>query len=430
MKGHLTMSEKERRRKSLFDNVLEGRMKLVEASDALSLSYRQCKRSYRRFIEEGDYGLVHRNRGRPSNRAKPADFREAVLKRYRERYNGYGPTFASEKLAEDGYVLDHETLRRWLLEATLWVKSRKSRKHRTRRPRRSNFGALVQMDGSHHRWFGADWPKACLMTMVDDATGTTLAMLAHEETTEAAMLLLWQWIRLHGMPVALYTDKKTVFVTGRKPTQAEQLAGIEPATAFGKACSKLGVGIIKAHSPQAKGRVERKHGLFQDRFIKELELRDIKTIDKANEFLFDRFYDDINGKFAQTPASSEDFHRRPKKGTNLANVFCFEQIRTVQNDWIVSYNSNLYQILKEKGTMPRPKDKVIVRTRLDGSVQFVFKERALKFKRLEERPRKPLKTKKAKRKKTWKPAPNHPWRRSYKKAMEKSKHEYNTKKTA
>ena len=186
------MSRKELRRKSVLEMVRSGAITLVEASQRMTLSYRQTLRVYQRFLSEGDAGLVHRRRGQASNRAYPARFREEVLGRYRERYQAHdlGPTLVAEKLAEEGLVIDHETVRRWLLEAGDWKKRRKRHTHRSRRQRRAHFGDLVQMDGSHHHWFGPDKEQACLMNMVDDATGTTMGLIAAQETTEAAMRLL------------------------------------------------------------------------------------------------------------------------------------------------------------------------------------------------------------------------------------------------
>jgi len=220
------MSAKEWERKSVLELVTGGRLTLVAASRRLHLSYRQTLRVHQRYVEQGDASLVHRRRGQPSNRGYPDAFRDQVVKRYRARYAGdeFGPTLASEKLAGDGLVVDHETLRRWLLASGDWKKRRRRRAHRTRRKRKPHFGELVQMDGSFHNWFGRDRDKACLMNMVDDATGATAA----------AMRLLWQWIERYGIPVALYTDKRTVYITNREPRIEEQLADEEPMTAFGK----------------------------------------------------------------------------------------------------------------------------------------------------------------------------------------------------
>jgi len=414
MEGHLLMSAKERRRKVEFEGIVEGRMTVREASQKLGLSYRQSRRSYKRFREEGDGGLVHRSRGRRSNSAKPDEFRRAVLERYKQRYEGFGPTLATEKLAGDGYELDPETLRRWLMVDGQWKRRRKRGKHRARRPRREHFGELVQMDGSHHEWFGAGRPRACLMNMVDDATGTTMAMMAEQETTEVAMRLLWSWIERYGIPKALYTDKKNVFVTDREHTIEVQLAGEEPLTAFGKACNKLSIQIIRAHSPQAKGRVERSNGVYQDRLVKELRLHGITTVEEANTVLAQGFSQELNARFGQEPASETDFHRRVPKRLNLAEVFSWEHTRTLQNDWTIRYNNRFYQILKENRPRPKPKEKVVVRVLLDGNIQILYRDKKLKYEPVAQPA--PSKTDKPnpaiapKPSCQSKPAPDHPWR--------------------
>jgi transposase len=374
------MSAKERRRLVVFDRLRAGQVSLGAAAQRLGISYRQCGRSYKRYRAEGAKGLVHRSRGHPSNRAKPAEFRSEVLRLYEDKYDGFGPTLAAEKLEErDGLVLDHETLRRWLLAANKWTKRRRRRKHRSWRERKAHFGELVQLDGSHHRWFGPACPGSCLMNMVDDATGTTLAMMAHEETTEAAMRILWAWIERYGVPKALYTDRKNVFVTDREPTIEEQLADIEPMTAFGKACKQLGIEIVTANSPQAKGRVERNHGVYQDRFVKELALRGITGIDGANQLLTEGFVDELNAKFAKEARDRQDYHRRVPRGLRLHKVFSFEETRVVMNDWTIRYNRRFLQILKQNRSLPRPKERVIVRRLLDGQMELLYRDRKLEF---------------------------------------------------
>ncbi len=382
MKGHLLMSSKERRRKSVFDEVREGRISIKEAARLVNLGYRQCRRSYKRFLEEGDAGLVHRSRGRVSNRSKSDSFKQKVLKRYEERYMGFGPTLATEKLEKEGLVVDHDTLRRWLLETKLMEPKRRRKAYRSRRERKPHFGQLVQVDGSHHRWFGEDGPETCLVNMVDDATGVTMSFMAEEETTVACMKQLWQWIDNYGVPQALYTDKKNVFITSREPTIEEQLEDIAPKTAFGKACEKLGIEIIAANSPQAKGRVERNHGVYQDRFVKELRLRRVTTITGANKVLADGFIDELNRKFSIEPASQADFHCPVPKGLDLADVFCFEDQRVVSNDWTVRHKNVHYQIEQGNSQHPQPKGKVIVRTRLDGTIHLLFNNKPLKYKKL------------------------------------------------
>ena len=319
MEGHLTMSSREQERLKVFERVKRGELSLKEAAAMGGLSYRQTRRMYKRYRECGDVGLVHRGRGRLSNRAQPAGFKAAVLARYQERYPDFGPTLAAEKLALDGQVVDHETLRGWLIKAGLWQQRRKRSKHRSWRERRAHFGELVQLDGSHHRWFEQRGSKCCLMNMVDDAQSTTLSLLAEAETSFAAMTLLWRWIERYGIPQSLYTDKKNVYVIDEKTRARAADSGEEVWTHFGWACKQLGIEIITAHSPEAKGRVERNHGIYQDRLVKELRLAGINTIAAANELLAAGFCEQLNGKFAVAPRSAVDYHRSAKGMTWLAS---------------------------------------------------------------------------------------------------------------
>jgi hypothetical protein len=217
------------------------------------------------------------------------------------------------------------------------------------------------------------------MNMVDDACGVTMAAMSDQETTEAAMRLLWRWVERYGIPRALYTDRKDVYITERDPTVEEQLANTAPLTAFGRACQKLAIVIIAAHSPQAKGRVERKHGVYQDRFVKELALQGITTIEGANTLLLDGFVDGLNTRFARPPAGETDFHRPVPDGLNLADVFCWEQERVVQNDWTVRHANQRHQIAQSNRPLPRPKDKVLMRTRLDKTLAMLYRGKPLEY---------------------------------------------------
>lgn len=418
LEGHLLMSAKERDRKAVFEMVRRGTWSLVEASKHLGLSYRQCKRSYQRYQREGDAGLVHQSRGRRSNRRTDPSVREAILGRYDEVYDGFGPTLAAEKLAGEGYPIDHETLRLWLLGEGKWQRQRKRSRYRQRRERREHFGELVQMDGSFHHWFGPDHPESCLIEMIDDATGIRLSLMAQEETTEACMRLLWEWVKRYGIPKALYTDKKNVFITNRSATLEEQLAGEEPKTAFGKACARLDITIIPANSPQAKGRVERAHGVAQDRLVKELRLRGVTTIDGTNEVIYGGFTDHLNEKFGIPPAGKEAAHRPVPAGVKLAEIFSIEEERSVANDWVVRYYNRFLQISKGNRVLPRPKDKVTVRALLGGRLQLVYAGQALRYREIPAdqvakvtEPHKAIPQPTPVRAVNT-PAPTHPWRQS------------------
>ncbi len=407
------MSQRERERLKLFERVKRHEISLREAAEICGLSYRQTRRLFKRYREVGDGGLVHQGRGRPSNRAHPAAFKARVLARYQERYPDFGPTLATEKLALEGQMVDHETLRGWLIKAGLWQKRRQRSRHRSWRERRAHFGELVQLDGSHHRWFEERGAKCCLMNMVDDAQGTTLSLLAAEETSFAAMELLWRWIDRYGIPQSLYTDKKNVYVIDEKTRARAADSGEEVWTHFGWACKQLGIEIITAHSPEAKGRVERNHGIYQDRLVKELRLAGINTIAAANEFLAAGFCEQLNQKFAVSSRSPVDYHRSAK-GYDLASIFCLEEERGLSADWVVRFENQFYQLQPPRKAQAA-KGKVRVQRYLNGELHFRYGAQELRYTLLPERPQPLSQAKKSKQRrsgvKPYVPPRNHAWRR-------------------
>lgn len=418
MEGHLVMSKKEREQLKIFVRVKRGELNLKEASELSTVGYRQCRRQYRRWRQLGDRGLVHRSRGRPSNRGHQAAFKGAVLKLYQERYPDFGPTLAAEKLVADGYEVDHETLRGWLLQAGLWRKRRKRAGHRSWRERRAHFGELVQMDGSHHEWFEKRAAgRSCLMKLIDDATSKRIVWLSEQETIFAAMELLWKWIEQYGIPRALYTDKKNVYVVDEKTRKLAAESGEEILTQFGSACKKLGIEIITAHSPQAKGRVERSHGTYQDRLVKELRLNKCNTIVAGNELLAQGYGQQLSDKFAVAPRSAADYHRSAK-GYDLAAIFCIEEERTLSADWIVRFQNQYFQLTPPRNMLVG-RGPVLVQRYLDGSLHFRQAEQELAYTVLPARPLPAAKPKPGKQRKPgtvprekYVPSANHPWRRS------------------
>jgi transposase len=413
MEGIVGLSTKERARLVELEQVKAGRQTVVAASERLSMSGRQGKRIWKRYLAEGAKGLVHRSRGRPSNRMLDPDSKRQSLELCRTRLLGFGPTLAAEKLAEVGLRVSHETLRRWLIVEGLWKKKRKRGPHRRWRPPKEHFGELVQMDGSFHDWLETS-QKPCLIDLVDDATAKMGGEFFEQETTEGAMKVLWRWIELYGIPRALYTDHKNLYVADREPTKDEQLAGRPALTAFGKACHKLSIQVIPAASPQAKGRIERRHGVLQDRLVKELRLHGIKDLQAANAFLSGGFLETINERFSHSAASRVDYHRPVPKGLHLEDVFVFEDKRTVQNDWTVAWDSRWFQITSPKAQMPRRREKIVVRRRLDGSRVLLHHRRALEFHEIQQRPPRPAPVIKPASAATPRPfsAPpeDHPWR--------------------
>ncbi|MEO6034183.1 MAG: helix-turn-helix domain-containing protein, partial [Verrucomicrobiota bacterium] len=227
------MTQKERERLIMLARVQKKEISLRQAAGVLGLSYRQAKRVWRRFRIEGDAGLVHRLRDKPSPRGREPEFRERVLARYEKQYPDFGPTLAAEHLAREGLKLDHETLRRWLLAQGFWSVQRSRQKHRQWRERRECVGEMVQMDGSEHDWFEGRRERAVLMVLIDDATNRTYARFFEGETTGAAFESFDRYSRRHGVPQSLYVDRDSIYRTDREPTLAEQMAGEKPRTQFG-----------------------------------------------------------------------------------------------------------------------------------------------------------------------------------------------------
>src|SRR6266852_6214583 len=329
------MSKRELRRVGVLARVASEELKLVDAAKILSLSYRQVKRIWRRYEKEGAEGLKHRSAGKASNRAKPKKFRARVVKLLRKKYSGvvgerFGPTLASEHLAsEDNLEVHAETLRRWMLTEGLWSRARKRKEHRERRQPKDHFGELVQMDGSFHKWFENRGPEGCLMNLVDDATTTTLGRLGGQETIWAAAGVLRRWIEKYGVPRELYTDWKNVYK--RRPTAREQLHGIAAETQFGRMCERLGIRIIAANSPQAKGRVERNNGTHQDRLVKKLRRKGITNHAAANAYIEGEYLAEHNRRFAQSATEPEDYHRKAPSRRELDAIFRLEMERTISN---------------------------------------------------------------------------------------------------
>jgi hypothetical protein len=383
MAGRLPMGQKELLRCKVLEMVKQGKITLKAAVVTLRISYRQGLRLYAAYLRDGDSGLVHGNCGKKSNNRLSDEIREKAVKAYQQRYNDFGPTFAHEKLAEEeGIQISVSSLRNMLIMAGEWKGKRKGKEYRSRRERRAHFGELVQFDGSHHKWFEERGASCCLITMIDDATNTRLSRFYEEETIKGAMEVFSYWIRKYGIPEALYCDKKNAFVLTREPTDRELLEGIlEPKSHFGKACEKLGVQVIAANSPQAKGRVERNHGVDQDRLVKELRLKGISTIQEANGFLEKTYLPKMNLMFSRPAAQKEDAHV-PLGKVDLQNILCLEYERTVGNDYVVRFEKHLYQILKSNKKLPRPKDKVTLRITLEGALKIVWKETTLLVKEI------------------------------------------------
>jgi transposase len=410
----ISMSRRERHRLEAFSRVRRGEITLVKASELLGLSYRQAKRCFGRYREEGDKGLVHRLRGQPSNRRVDKRQKRRVLSLYEKKYPDYGPTLAAECLAEEDRVsVAVETLRQWLLSAGLWRKVRKRRPYRQRRARKEYFGELVQMDGSHHDWFEGRRDGAVLMVLIDDATSEVFAWFSEGETTIAAMEAFRGYVQRYGLPRALYVDRDSIYRCEREATITENLAGKEPTTQFGRAMEELDVGVIMAHSPQAKGRVERVNGTLQDRLVKALRREKISDLANANRFLQEKFLGAFNRRFVKKAGRRGDLHRRVPRGLDLGHVLSIREARVVQNDWTVRFENRWFQLGAVHQKLALAGRKVTVCQRLDGQIELLYRGRSLQYEEVAgpAEPRREPAVSEIRSNQGQRPAVDHPWRR-------------------
>ena len=416
------MSSRELRRVEVLARVRSKQLRIVDASKVLRVCYRQAKRLWKRYRQEGAAGLKHRSAGRPSNHTHASKFRKQVLQLVRQKYSGpvgerFGPTLAAEHLdSEDGLQVNAETLRLWMLAEDLWSRERQRRQHRRRRERKEHFGELVQMDGSFHEWLEERGPEGCLIDMADDATSRTLASMGKEETIWAVADTLRAWIERYGVPLALYVDWKNLYK--RPATVKEQLRGEEPITQFGRMCKKLEIEIIAANSPQAKGRIERIHGTHQDRLVKKLRRKEISGYEQANVFLKNEYLPEHNRRFARPPAKPEDYHRRAPRAAELDRVFRLESPRTIYNDWVVRYTNRYFQLERQSRNYAPAHSQVLVCESRHGKITIEYRGRELEWREIPapakpcELPAEPAqKLREATAKRKWVPPADHPWRK-------------------
>lgn len=405
-KDIIMLSLKELKRLKVIQDVINKRITQVAAAAIIGLSERQIGRLTKTVRKEGERGIVHKSRGKASNRRIAEAKRDMVLRLYREKYHDFGPTLASEKLEEDGIRISEETLRKWLIKEGVWKPKRKRKPHRQWRERKECFGEMIQMDGSHHDWLEGRGSKLVLMAYIDDATSKVFARFYDHEGTMPAMDSFRLYVGENGLPQSIYADRHSTYKSQRKLTIEEELEGIEePLSQFERALDELGVEMIHAHSPQAKGRVERLFSTFQDRVIKEMRLKGIKTKEEANEFL-KTYLPEYNKRFSKQPANETDVHVRPPKELDLSKYLCIKTERTVRKDNTISHESKLYQIEERVNTR-----KVMVEEHVDGTIRITSKGSLLIHKEIKDRPKKEEKEKTFKLRKQYIPPKDHPWRK-------------------
>jgi hypothetical protein len=357
-----------------------------EAAEELGLSTRQVKRLLYALKKRGDKAVVHGLRGAPSNRRIEERIeREAVKILSAPVYEGFGPTLAAEYLSKKhGIEASKETVRKWMIRGKLWrAKKEKVKQVHVWRPRRSRFGELVQWDTSEHDWLEGRGEKLYLIAMIDDATSRLFARFVRHDSTAENMKLVWSYLEKFGRPVSFYTDKASLFQTAEKRKRDEP--GVEkdavemPRTQIGRALQELGITWIAAHSPQAKGRVERNFGTAQDRLVKGMRVAGVTTIEKANEYLTNDYLVWWERELTVEAANPDNAHRRMDKSHNLAASLSHVEKRQVRSNYTLQWDGKFYRILPHAIVSGLRGANVRVEARLDGSLAVRYRERYLQI---------------------------------------------------
>jgi len=414
----IIMSQKESNRLYVIRQTIDKAITQDRAAEILGLTDRQVRRIAGSIRLEGDAGICHKSRGKRSHNRIAEKIKDKAVTLCRDTYKEFGPTHASEKLLTIHKIkVSDETLRGWFQEEHIPYKSRKKRPHRQWRERKAHRGEMVQMDGSHHDWFEGRGPWCVLMGYVDDATGTVYARFYEYEGTLPAMDGFKRYIRLYGLPQSVYLDRHSTYKSMAKQTIEEELNDIRPMSHFEKSLDELGVKVIHAYSPQAKGRVERLFGTFQDRVVKEMRLARVTNIAEGNTFL-DGYLPEYNTKYAKEAAEKANFHRPMANKRALDTILSIKTDRALRNDFTIAHNKKLYQI---KSNI-RAK-KVTVEERTDGTMRIIHNGQQLKYQEIVARPIQEKKlAKKPKSLRSWKPSESHPWK-SPSRAMVKARTE-------
>lgn len=409
----IIMSETEILRYDTIKKLLDKKLKNSQAAKLLDLSVRQIKRIKNRVREKGAEGLIHKNRGRDSNRKIDSKIIAKAEKYLKEKYSDFKPTFAAEKLEENHKIkLSKEKIRQMMAGINLWqIKPRKSTsQYHSWRPRKECFGEMEQFDGSYHKWFEDRAEESCLLLSIDDATGkVTHAKFDENEGTKAVFKFWLEYFDRNGLPLSIYLDKFSTY----KINHPSAVDNRDLMTQFQRAMKQVNVRLISAHSPEAKGRVERVFKTLQDRLVKELRLAGISTNKKANEFLKE-YLPKFNEQFSVAPRSQNDLHKAPSQELKerLPQIFSIQSLRKVNNDYTIIFKNRFFQLAEVQPTTVYKKDIVMIEEYLNGEIKVCFKGHSLNYKDLPERPKKQnvLLPALTRTKYEWKPPVNHPWR--------------------
>lgn len=417
----LTMSNREIDKLKVIQNTIDGKLTWPQAAEILSISERQVGRLCAQVREEGNRGVIHGLKGLPSNNKLPEAVTRKAISLVTQHFPDFGPTLANEHLFDDYEVrVSTNTLRKLMIGAGLYDPKAYKPKHRTWRERRSCVGMLVQLDGSEHDWFEGRGPKCALLVFIDDATSRILyARFITVEDTVNLMRSTKDYLKINGRPVAIYVDKDSIYKINRQASIDEELRNAMPLSQFTRAMGELGVEMIFANSPQAKGRVERGFRTHQDRLVKELRLAGISDMAAANRFLETFYIAKHNEKFAVAPASRINAHRPLLKAHRLEGILCVKLNRTLANDYTLRFDNKFFQVTKDQDIRIRPRDIVTIEEWMDGSIHLKLKGVYLRYKCIDKAPHRGYyATNRGALNKlavltvgTSVPGKNHPWRR-------------------
>src|ERR1700730_8190722 len=374
----IALSQRERDRLKVLHEIQQKHLTQVAGAQRLKISDRQVRRMLLRLRQRGDPSLVHGLRGRPSNRKLPARLEQKILARLQQRYADFGPTLAAEPPAQEGFAVSGETLRKWMTKAALWrPRSQRVKAVHVWRERRASFGELVMQDSSPFRWFEERGPACQLIAVIDDATSRFYGRFTEHDTTEENLRTFGEWVRRYGRPLAHYTDKNSIFRTSAPAPLGEQLRGEKARSHFGRALQELGIEWIAAHSPQAKGRIERLFETLQDRLGKEMRLAGIDSITAANHFLEMRFRPAGQQRFTVAPRSPRNAHRQLGREQRLEEILSVRITRRVADDHTVSWDGSRWGVLREDVCAGLRGAAVEIERRLDGSHWLRYRGRYL-----------------------------------------------------
>jgi transposase len=360
----------------VLHEVGKGHVTQAEAGQQLGVTGRWVRKLIARMRKEGDEGILHRLRGRRSNRKIGEKMQREAVKKVKGKYADFGPTLAAEYLAErEGIQVSKETLRKWLMEAGVWKgTARRVEAVHAWRPRRSCWGELVQWDTSEHDWLEGRGEKLYLVAMIDDATSRLMGQFVEHDSTPENLRMLKSYLERWGRPVAFYTDKASLFRVNRGSSVEEQLEGEEAQTQIGRALRELGIEWIAAHSPQAKGRVERCFGTLQDRLVKGLRVAGACSLEQANDYLHREFLPDWEKRFTVEARKATNAHRRLRREHNLKGILSHVESRVVANDYTLRFEGRSYQVARSSIRAGLRGARVRVEQRLDGTLAVRFRD--------------------------------------------------------